>query len=68
MNRRSHAAGLVVLALAGCAQVSVQGGDKPIHIVADINVNVRVSHELNDFFAFEDKQPGTATVPATRPS
>jgi hypothetical protein len=44
---------------------------KPIHITVD--VNVRVDHELNNFFAFED-QPGTtkpaaaAANPTSQPS
>ena len=46
----------------GCARVAIEGGDKPIHIVMD--VNVRVAHELDDFFAFEDKNPTLATKPA----
>lgn len=46
----------------GCARVAIEGGDKPIHIVMD--VNVRVAHELDDFFAFEDKNPAPATKPA----
>lgn len=47
---------------SGCARVAIEGGDKPIHIVMD--VNVRVAHELDDFFAFEDKNPAPATNPA----
>jgi len=47
---------------SGCARVAIEGGDKPIHIVMD--VNVRVAHELDDFFAFEDKTPVPATNPA----
>lgn len=46
----------------GCARVAIEGGDKPIHIVMD--VNVRVARELDDFFAFEDKHPAPATNPA----
>ena len=50
---------ILLLVMAGCANVAVEGGDKPIHIVADVNVNIRVAHELDDFFAFQDK-PTTA--------
>ena len=39
---------------------------KPIEI--NVNVNVRIQNELNDFFAFQDKyQPGSTTHPATQP-
>jgi hypothetical protein len=51
----------VLLSLAGCARVSVEGGDKPIHIVLD--VNVRVARQLDDFFDFEDNHPAAATQP-----
>ena len=41
---------------------------KPIHIVADVNVNVRIQNELNDFFSFQDKyQTMSTTQPATQP-
>ncbi len=53
------ASAAILACAAGCASVSVQGGDKPIHIVADVNVNIKVAHELDDFFAFQDK-PTTA--------
>jgi hypothetical protein len=46
----------------GCARLAIEGGDKPIQIVMD--VNVRVAHELNDFFAFEDKHSAPASNPA----
>jgi len=57
--------------LSGCARVALEGGDKPIHIVMDINV--RIAHELDDFFAFEQKQPATtqsvqANPPAAPPA
>lgn len=58
------AAVLAVLSAGGCARVAVEGGDKPIHIVMDINV--RVARELDQFFAFEEKQ--AASQPATVPS
>jgi hypothetical protein len=47
---------------AGCAHVAVEGGDKPIKIQMD--VNVRVANQLDQFFAFEDK-PAAATQPST---
>ncbi len=55
------AAAAIVL-INGCAKVSVEGGDKPIHIVMDINV--KVDRELDQFFSFE--QP--ATQPTTAPT
>ena len=42
----------------GCVHVS----SDPIHIVADINVNVRVEQKLNDFFSFEQKYAGPSTT------
>jgi hypothetical protein len=64
-SRKWLSAGLTIallpLGLAGCAKVSVEGGEKPIHIVMDINL--KIDRELDQFFAFE-KQP--TTNPATR--
>ena len=41
---------------------------KPIHIIADVNVNVRVERELDNFFSFENKyQQASSTQPATQP-
>lgn len=48
--------------LSGCARVAVEGGDKPIHIVMD--VNLRVERQLDNFFAFEDQVKPPATRPA----
>jgi hypothetical protein len=58
--------GLAILAgtmiqLAGCIHIS----SDPIHVIADVNVNVRVDRQLDQFFAFEDKYPRPATQPAT---
>ncbi len=50
------ATGLLTL---GCAKVAVEGGDKPIHIVLD--VNLKIDRELDQFFAFEQQ-------PASRPT
>ena len=53
---------LLLMSLAcvcGCARVAVEGGEKPIHIVMDINL--KIDRELDQFFAFEDQ-------PATRPA
>lgn len=55
---------VMLLTAAGCARVALEGGDKPIHIILDINV--RVARELDNFFAFEDQRP--ATIPATNPT
>jgi hypothetical protein len=55
--------------IPSCARVAVEGGEKPIHIVMD--VNLKVDRELDNFFDFE-KQPHTpaasqpaASAPAT---
>jgi hypothetical protein len=48
-------------AAIGCAKVAVEGGDKPIHIVMDINL--KIDRELDQFFAFE--QTGAATRPTS---
>jgi hypothetical protein len=51
----------------GCARVALEGGEKPIHIVMD--VNVKVDRELNEFFAFEKKYDAQGTTqPATPPT
>jgi hypothetical protein len=50
----------------GCARLALEGGEKPIHIVMD--VNVRVQNELEDFYSFRrraDAEPPPATLPAT---
>ena len=48
---------------AGCAQLSVQGGEKPIHMIVD--VNIKVDKELDQFFAFENQMKASTTQPAT---
>jgi hypothetical protein len=60
---------VLLFSAAGCAQLSVQGGDKPIHMIVD--VNIKVDRELDQFFAFENQikvpaatQPAS-TLPAT---
>ena len=53
---------IVLVLLPSCARVSLEGGDKPIHIVHDINI--RVDRELEQFFAFQQQQQHT---PATQP-
>ena len=64
MSKSWIAAFIALLGSVGCARVAVEGGDKPIHIVLD--VNVRVARELDNFFDFEDKHP--ATTSPTAPS
>jgi len=44
---------------AGCARVAVEGGDKPIHIVMD--VNIKIDQKLDQFFAYEDQPAPPAT-------
>ena len=56
--------GLTLCAAAGgCARLAVEGGDKPIHIVMD--VNIKIDQKLDQFFAYEDRTPGAATQPTT---
>ena len=47
--------------LSGCARLSVEGGEKPIHIVMDINI--KIDQKLDQFFAFEEQ-----TSPPTAPT
>ena len=49
---------LAVCDVTGCARVALEGGDKPIHIVMDINV--KVDRELDQFFDFQKKFDATA--------
>jgi len=49
---------------AGCARVAVEGGDKPIHIVMD--VNIKIDQKLDQFFAFEDSAPPSTRTAATQ--
>jgi len=55
--------GLLPLIVAGCAQLSVQGGEKPIHMIVD--VNIKVDRELDQFFAFENQMKASTTQPGT---
>jgi hypothetical protein len=52
----------------GCAKLSVEGGDKPIHIVMDINI--KIDQKLDQFFAFEEQAPPPtpASVPTSVPA
>jgi hypothetical protein len=52
-----------------CAHVSVEPVEvKPIHIIADVNLNVKIDHELDNFFAFEKNyQPPATQAAATLP-
>ena len=55
--------------LPSCARVTLEGGDKPIHIVHDINI--RVDRQLDEFFAFEQTAADPAengAAPATQPA
>lgn len=52
-----------LMLLPSCARVTLEGGDKPIHIVHDINI--RVDRQLDEFFSFEEK---ALTAPATQPA
>jgi hypothetical protein len=60
----------LLLAVAGCAQLSVQGGEKPIHMIVD--VNIKVDRELDQFFAFEKQipttQPASTQTATTEPA
>jgi hypothetical protein len=53
---------VAALLLAGCANVTVGGGEEPIHIVMDINL--KIDRDLDQFFAYEQ----STTQPATRPT
>lgn len=55
----------LTLTLPSCARVAVEGGEKPIHIVMDINI--RVDRELEQFFAFEQQYRNPA-APASQPA
>ena len=56
--RKSFLVGpLLLLTAIGCARLAIEGGEKPIHIVMD--VNMRIAREVDEFFAFEDKHPAT---------
>ena len=59
---RAGALAAILLAVGGCAHVAVEGGEKPIHLVVD--VNIKVDRQLDQFFAFEDRYKGAATQPA----
>ena len=63
MNRLSVTIQASILLAAGCARVAIEGGEKPIHIVMD--VNVKVAHELDSFFDFEDQHPAAGSQPTT---
>ena len=55
-------ASVALLLLPSCARVKVDPIEvKPIHIVHDINI--RVDKQLDDFYAFQEKD--AATQPAT---
>lgn len=62
-----HSAIILALTLCaaagGCARVAVEGGDKPIHIVMD--VNIKIDQKLDQFFAYEDVTNKPATRAAT---
>jgi hypothetical protein len=49
-----------IIAGVGCAKVAVEGGDKPIHIVMDINI--KIDRDLDSFFAYE---AGATTHPTS---
>lgn len=64
MNRLTPIVLAAIAAAGGCMKMQIEGGDKPIHIVMD--VNLRVSKELDNFFAFEDeKRPASSSKPAS---
>jgi hypothetical protein len=49
-----------IISAIGCAKVAVEGGDKPIHIVMDINI--KIDRDLDSFFAYET---GATTHPTS---
>jgi hypothetical protein len=79
-NLDPHLAGiaamlLVMLGGISCANLTTQNTVDvkpihvdPIHITADVNVNVRVERQLDDFFSFEQKYAATSQPAATQPA
>jgi len=63
MNRLCVTIQASILLATGCARVAIEGGEKPIHIVMD--VNVKVARELDNFFDFENQHAATGSQPAT---
>lgn len=59
MKRSPIILGFALCAVGGCARLAVEGGDKPIHIVMD--VNIKIDQQLNQFFAYEDQAPSPTT-------
>lgn len=58
------ALGLLMLVSASCVQMTHKlEQDKPL----EINVNVKIQRELDDFYSFQDKYEPPTTVPATQP-
>ena len=64
--RQQHCTGLV----AGCATAHVKVDPLEVKpITVNVNVNLRVQQQLDQFFAFEDKLlTGDTTRPATAPA
>jgi hypothetical protein len=60
MKRFAAILGLAIVNAGGCARLAVEGGDKPIHIVMD--VNIKIDQKLDQFFAFEDQAPATRAL------
>ena len=65
-------AGLTVAGAGGCLKIKSDPVEvKPIHITMDVNVNVKVDRQLDNFFGDVDaaRQPGTdAAAEATPPT
>ncbi len=67
------AASFILLGGVSCAKLETNNtvDVKPIEvkpIEINVNVNVRIQNELNDFFSFQDKyQTISTTQPATQP-
>jgi hypothetical protein len=51
---------------AGCARVTLEGGDKPIRIQHD--VTLRVDEQLEEFFAYERQMRAERRAAATQPA
>jgi hypothetical protein len=67
-------AAMLLLGGASCANLTTNNTVdvkpikvEPIHITADVNVNVRVERQLDDFFSFEQKYTSTTQPAATQP-
>ena len=69
MRSRFLLASLVglLLAMPACIKVQVEPPDKPIHVVMDVNINIRIDRQLDNFFSFENELNKPTTQPTVQP-